>query len=169
MFVLSLDAAGDLMRAGMMGGTGADQANAVVVDDEGALYVAGWFASTADLDPGPGVQSHTSVGGADGFLIKVIEVDPANVHELSSSGSLRVHPNPTSDRFTLHLDTDVMGQRGVIEIFDASGARLHAEALSKAMPMWSFELPSEWTDGLYMVVLRAEGQYPKTARLVLQR
>ncbi len=169
MFVLSLDAGGDLLRAGKMGGTGADQANAVAVDGAGALYVAGWFASTADLDPGPGVQNHTSVGGADGFLIKVIEVDPANVHELASSGSLRVHPNPASDNFTLHLDADGIGQRGVVEIFDGSGARVYAEEFNTVIPMWSFELPAEWTDGLYLVVLRAEGQYPKTTRIVLQR
>ncbi len=169
MFVLSLDAAGDLTRAGMMGGTGADQANAVVVDAAGALYVAGWFAATADLDPGPGIQSHTSNGGADAFLVKVIEVDLTNVQELPSLGGLRVHPNPASDRFTLQLDPDLLGRRGVIEIFDASGARMHAEQFSTAIPMWSFELPAEWTDGLYLVVLRSEGQHPKTARIVLQR
>jgi len=53
-----------------MGGAGEDHGKAIVIDKFGNIYVAGYFNQTADLDPGVAVNSHTSKGASDAFVIK---------------------------------------------------------------------------------------------------
>jgi len=52
------------------GGIGPDAGYSVAVDMEGNVYVTGDFSNTADFDPGPGVDNHTSNGLWDVFLSK---------------------------------------------------------------------------------------------------
>jgi hypothetical protein len=45
--------------------------NGVTVGDDDAIYLAGWFMGTADLDPGPGSDERTAVGAQDAFITKM--------------------------------------------------------------------------------------------------
>ena len=58
-FVLKLDANGDLIHARTMGGYTNDVGNDIAVDADGNAYATGSFYATVDFDPGPGVQSRT--------------------------------------------------------------------------------------------------------------
>lgn len=73
-YVRKLDANGDFLWAGTLGGTGVDQAFDVALDAAGNIHVVGCFAGTADLDIGSGVQSATSVNTADDVF--VLKLDP---------------------------------------------------------------------------------------------
>ena len=42
----------------------------VISDNNGHIYVAGWFESTVDFDPGPGVYNLTSLSSQNGFIAK---------------------------------------------------------------------------------------------------
>ncbi len=68
-FVAKLDADGNLSWATYLGGSAADQANAVAVDSSGNVYVAG-FTQSSDF---PSVSAfQPSLGGyADGFVTKI--------------------------------------------------------------------------------------------------
>jgi hypothetical protein len=71
-FVRKLDASGNLIWAGRMGGTGSDIANSIKVDNSGNVYTTGSFDGTADFDPGAGVFNLTSTGGTkDIFVCKL--------------------------------------------------------------------------------------------------
>ena len=70
-FVSKLDASGNLVWAKALGGTGADQAFGIAVDDSGNVYTAGSFEGTADFDPGVDVFDLTSAGGRDIFVSKL--------------------------------------------------------------------------------------------------
>lgn len=73
-FVQKLNAAGGLVWARAIGGTGIDVGIAVAVDGAGNVYTTGCFTGTADFDPGPGVANLTSAGGtfdADVFVSKL--------------------------------------------------------------------------------------------------
>lgn len=70
-FVLKLDAAGNLLWARRMGGMGGEEGEAIAVDDAGNAYITGYFQQTADFDPGAGVANLTSVGGVDIFVMKL--------------------------------------------------------------------------------------------------
>lgn len=64
----------DFAWAKRIGGNGTDEANSITTDAAGNLVVAGRFSGTVDFDPGTGVQSLTSFGGVDIFIVKL---DPA--------------------------------------------------------------------------------------------
>ena len=171
MFVLHLDEDGDLVQAGAMGGIGEDQANAVVLDADGEVYIAGWFSNTVDFDPGPVVLNATSKGNMDIFLLKLGEPDRTGIHgpHVPGIGELRVHPNPAGDRITLQPGVDLAGKRYAIAIYDAQGALVHDAMSTVWGPMLSLELPPACGAGPYHVVLYAEGLAPMSARVVVQR
>ncbi|MDD2890300.1 MAG: T9SS type A sorting domain-containing protein [bacterium] len=57
--------------AKQLGGTGEEFAGSMAVDNIGNIYVTGYFDGTIDLNPGIGIDSHTSNGERDAFLCKL--------------------------------------------------------------------------------------------------
>lgn len=53
------------------GGPGYDYANALAVDRNGSVAIAGTFVQTVDFDPGAGVYNVASVGGTDAFVLRL--------------------------------------------------------------------------------------------------
>ncbi|HRH38311.1 MAG TPA: hypothetical protein PK760_08195, partial [Flavobacteriales bacterium] len=53
-FVVKFNATGDLQWARQMAGPLLDEGHAVTTDGAGSVYTTGFYAQTADLDPGPG-------------------------------------------------------------------------------------------------------------------
>lgn len=70
-FITKLDAAGNLVWAKSMGGSGADQGYGIAVDQQGNVYTTGYFSGTADFDPGAGTANLVSSGGVDIFVSKL--------------------------------------------------------------------------------------------------
>jgi hypothetical protein len=52
------------------GGVSLDEGTGVGMDASGNIYTAGCFTGIVDLDPGPGTDSHTSIGSPDVYLSK---------------------------------------------------------------------------------------------------
>lgn len=71
-FIAKYTAAGNLLYARAMGGTGAEQGNGIAVDATGNVYITGVFTGTVDFDPGPDVANLFVTGGSnnDVFLAK---------------------------------------------------------------------------------------------------
>jgi len=70
-FILRLDADGGLVWVEAIGGAGIEASSDIAVDGSG-VYVTGYFAGTADFDPGPGTIALTSVAGSvDAFVMKL--------------------------------------------------------------------------------------------------
>jgi hypothetical protein len=76
-FITKLDAAGNLVWAIRMGGTGPQSAADLALDNAGNIYITGNFNNTIDMDPGPGVVNITSLGAQDIFIAKY---DPSGNH-----------------------------------------------------------------------------------------
>ncbi len=70
-YVLKLNSQGEYIWAGKFGGSGIDYAQNVKVNASGDMFVAGYFNSIADFDPGTGTSNKTSLGGADAYLVKL--------------------------------------------------------------------------------------------------
>lgn len=70
-FVLKLNADGDLVWAKRMGGPGDDDAYGIAVDGSGNVHVSGEFTSTVDFDPGAGASSLSAAGSWDIFVTKL--------------------------------------------------------------------------------------------------
>ncbi|HJR35968.1 MAG TPA: hypothetical protein VJ817_13520 [Gemmatimonadales bacterium] len=66
--------AGALVWVAQIGGTGAERVTSLARDAAGNLYLGGAFEGSTDFDPGPGSQILTSLGGEDGFVVKLSAV-----------------------------------------------------------------------------------------------
>ena len=67
-FVLSIDSYGNFSHAWSLGGNRAELLREVLID-EGNVFVTGYFAGTADFDPGENTEeSRTSIGNVDLFF-----------------------------------------------------------------------------------------------------
>ena len=70
LFLSKFDSSGNFVWTKTWGGSDWDFGYGVAVDGSGNAYVSGLFIDTVDLDPGPGVDNHTSNGSEDVFLSK---------------------------------------------------------------------------------------------------
>ncbi|CAA6824690.1 MAG: Unknown protein [uncultured Aureispira sp.] len=70
-FILKLDANGNFIWAKSFGGTNYDQGFKIVVDKAQNPCITGYFGTTVDFDPGPGVSNRTVNGGYDIFVLKL--------------------------------------------------------------------------------------------------
>lgn len=68
--ILRISASGTCEWGYLLGGTGGDEARAVVVADDGSIYVAGSFSGQADLDP-VATRLVVAKGASDGFVIRL--------------------------------------------------------------------------------------------------
>jgi len=71
-FILKLDAGGDLIWARSVGGIATDIGNFITVDNSGNLYITGYYQATVDFDPGVNIVNLTSIGSA----AYVLKLDP---------------------------------------------------------------------------------------------
>jgi hypothetical protein len=69
-FLSKFNSNGDFQWAQTWGGTGNDRGFGVAADNLGNVYATGDFHGTVDLNPGPGVDEHTSNGYWSAFLSK---------------------------------------------------------------------------------------------------
>ena len=74
LFILKLDASGSFIWAKTMGGSSSDQGLSISIDGLGNSFLTGYFSSTADFDPSPGVFNMTSSGFTDVFAAKYDEL-----------------------------------------------------------------------------------------------
>lgn len=70
-FMAKLNGAGDFMWAKQISPTTFSSGSSIISDPSGNVYTSGYYAGSADLDPGAGITSVTSAGGADLFITKL--------------------------------------------------------------------------------------------------
>lgn len=70
-FIQKFDSAGTLLWVKQIGGTGNDKAKSVITDNDGNIYVTGYFTGTVDFDPGSGLFNASSIAGRDMFILKM--------------------------------------------------------------------------------------------------
>jgi hypothetical protein len=69
-FLIKLDSSGHLIWVKTIGSTGYDAAISIGFANNSELIISGYFSATVDLNPGPGIANHTSLGGWDYFVSK---------------------------------------------------------------------------------------------------
>ena len=70
LFLMKLNLDGDFQWSKQIGGPLTDEAKKIALDPSGNIYMAGYFESTVDFDPGPGVMNLVTAGSYDGFAGK---------------------------------------------------------------------------------------------------
>ncbi len=67
-FVIKLSPDGEYLWTRTIGGVDREEVNTVAIDEEGNLYICGFFFGRVDFDPTDGVDERSSLGSADIFL-----------------------------------------------------------------------------------------------------
>ena len=70
-FISKLDTSGNFVWAKKMGGTSDETGFSIAVDALGNVYSTGYFAGTADFEPGAGTNNLISAGSSDIFISKL--------------------------------------------------------------------------------------------------
>ncbi|QQR88229.1 MAG: T9SS type A sorting domain-containing protein [Flavobacteriales bacterium] len=103
------------------------------------------------------------------FAARYGPASDVGIDEFAAPTGLSVYPNPANDLLNIVADASLFGQRAVIEVFDATGSRVHAEQVNTFNALQTLDLSRDWKEGLYLVMVRVEGQAPKAARVVVKR
>ena len=69
-YVAKMNSSGQLLWAKGFGGAGLDVGSNITADALGNVYAAGWYSGTADFNPGQGVDTITSAGSDDIFIVR---------------------------------------------------------------------------------------------------
>ncbi|MEZ5046256.1 MAG: T9SS type A sorting domain-containing protein [Chitinophagaceae bacterium] len=114
-FVCKLNSDGDYLWAKSFGAGADDIANNIKIDASNNIYVGGNFGNTVDFNPGAAVNSFTSVGNSDAFVLKLSDagayvwarttgsIDAENVFSLFVDNSSNVFVVGTYEN-TMDLD-----------------------------------------------------------------
>lgn len=70
-FIQKMDSTGNFLWAKSMGGSGSDYGQSIATDIFGNVYTTGFFAGTADFDPGLDTSLFTATGLTDIFIQKL--------------------------------------------------------------------------------------------------
>jgi Beta-propeller repeat len=70
-FIAKLNGSGGLVWARALESIGSTFVNGLAVDSAGSIYATGSFFGTVDFDPGAGVDSQTTAGSGDVFVVKL--------------------------------------------------------------------------------------------------
>lgn len=70
-FIRKVDTDGNFIWAKRIGGSGNETGKGIAVDEDQNVYLTGFFISTTDFDPGPGVYNITPVHDCDLFIEKL--------------------------------------------------------------------------------------------------
>jgi len=84
-FISKLNSSGNFVWAGKIGGSGTDVGKAIAVDAS-SICTVGYFAATADFDPGTSTTNVTATGNPDGFIQKLSQCVPPSA-TITASGS----------------------------------------------------------------------------------
>ena len=100
--------------------------------------------------------------------VDVEEQGPATSSTTTGDG-LHVFPNPANDRLNISIEEALLGEHAVIELFDATGRRVHAEQFASLGANVVLDIPATLREGLYLVMVRVEGQELRSTRVVVRR
>ena len=147
LFICKLTSSGNLVWAKSMGALGVDLGGSIAVDDLNNVYTTGYFQSTVDFDPGPGVHNLTASGMGDVFILKLSN-STTGISENNLRHSITLFPNPTEGKITISTNS-ASGIDAVI-IRDILGKEVFVKNFSSAMQI---EFTLEGASGLYFVEL----------------
>ncbi|MCB9204548.1 MAG: T9SS type A sorting domain-containing protein [Flavobacteriales bacterium] len=157
-----LDPDGNFLWATKFGASSPDIGQGITVDASGNICGTGYFGSTVDFDPGPGITNLTAVGGdSEVFIQKFQAPSTVGVYDNLSESAFQVFPNPTTGEVRISID-NTQGQT-LLRVFNMSGKLVREEQLG-TQTAFNLQLPEE--AGIYLVQLTDSVGRSSSVRLV---
>ncbi|HQW85721.1 MAG TPA: T9SS type A sorting domain-containing protein [Flavobacteriales bacterium] len=148
-------AGGVLSETAVSIGTVGGESGGFAVDADGRILVCG--------------RSGLMPGNGDDAIVMAFLPASVGIEEEAASPDLVLWPNPASDRVLIEVNDALLGQRAVIELYDATGRRVLTEEDRAITPLMLLDLPLQLHEGVYVLTLREEGRSPRAARVVVKR
>jgi hypothetical protein len=145
-FVSEYDTDGNFIYARRMGGTSDEIAYSIAVDGSGNAYTTGYFAGTADFDPGAAAYNLTSVGSWDLFISKLGNV--SGIESLTENSASKIYPNPSNGKFIITQTNNITS----FEIFNFLGEVVYKATPDKNSNSSEINL-SNAPEGIYFIKL----------------
>ncbi len=126
-YIKKMDANGNFVWGRTFGGNRSDKANSISIDDQGNIFITGFFEDTIDLDPSPTNDFNVvSVGGQDVFIVKLTSDgdfiwgktigttgdDEGLITEVNASGSCWISGSYSDTYIDLDPGLGIAGQGG---------------------------------------------------------
>ena len=161
-FISKLDASGNFVWAGQLGGSGNDRGNAIAVDNAHNILTTGLFSGVCDFDPGSAGFNLISTGFNDIFIHKLSQpssITQRNVsgNELSTEASkygIGLYPNPTQGLVTIASKQNL--SNASMRLFNSSG-QLIMEKKNISGSAYSFDISNQ-VSGVYYAEIMNEGK-----------
>ena len=167
-FIQKLDVNGNLVRVTNIGGIGNDEANAIISDLNGHIYIIGNFSETVDFNPNTGVNNLIS-NGMDDIFIQKLDTNGNFIWAKSIGGpgsdhcqSITINTNGdiyTTGYFNETVDFDPgtgetnLTSNGGDDIFiqklDADGNLIWAKSMGGTFPDQSFSITTDIDGNIY--------------------
>lgn len=144
-YLSKLSSTGAYVWAHHLGGASNDNGNAIAVDASNNVYVTGYFAGTADMDPQGSSWPLTSNGQDDIMLVKFSQ-SGVGVEESATVNGLTVFPNPTSGLITLTLENPASDN--VVRVYAVTGEMMMERKITGATMQLDL---TEFAHGAYFI------------------
>lgn len=147
-FVVKLNEHGDYVWAKNFPGTEYEESNGIGTDNDGNVYISGYFYAAVDFDPGIGEGILTAVGG-DGFVVKLdtngnfIWAKQFGGGDFDLATGMKTLPNG---------DLYISGNFSATADFDPSEETFNLTADAN-------------TGGIYLLQLKANGDFVKAVKI----
>lgn len=159
-FISKLDASGNYVWAGSLGGTGDDIANSITADNAGNIYSTGYYVDSVDFDPGAGTSFlNSNNGSADLYILKLSCQPAVGLKAKSKNNHISLYPNPATSQVTIsNLDKEIT----TITITDVTG-----KIIRSFTPNTSVIDLSMFPPGIYFVKIQ-QGKEFVTKKIIKQ-
>lgn len=151
-FIIKLNASGDFIWAGQMGGKNTDEGIALTSDFFGNIITTGQFSDTADFDPRASSNNLISAGSLDVFVQKMNASAAQSIPIIKSN--IRFYPNPNQGIIT--IDFGQTYSSIYTKVLNIQGRVLKER---KYLNTEKINLNFDGPKGFYIVELRYDDKY----------
>ena len=167
-FISKLDALGNFVWAEGMGGTDFDEGFSIAVDGSNNVYTTGYFGSTVDFDPGPGIYNLSSAGTfltPDVFVHKMCQTScPLEIKENIYLEKFNIYPNPNSGVFNLRIENEI--ENGEIILFNSVGQQIHEQKIKQGVNTISI---GGLAKGFYNYIIKEDKKKLNIGKLTIEQ
>lgn len=147
------------------GGESNETANSIAVDQQGNIFIAGFF----DSDPlvfGPSVLSNTRTG-FDLFLA-VLSSETSGAKRLERTTDIQVYPNPAGEYFFVKTPKDQPGNCE-FRLYDITGSLRFSKTVdSSEYHNGQVKLSPFLPEGVYMLQVRLNQAFAGTSKIIIR-